>query len=118
MDTCGSDHPPLTTRSDEPTFVDIHAARAHRRERLALAYRLFGALHWGDLGDGHITARDPEHLDHFWLLRYGVPFGQASVDDLVLVAPDGSVVEGDGEINSTAWRIHWPSRSHWRRSAS
>jgi ribulose-5-phosphate 4-epimerase/fuculose-1-phosphate aldolase len=26
----------------------------------------------------------------------------------VLVAPDGSVAEGRGEINETAWRIHWP----------
>ena len=89
-------------------FTDPDAARRHRKERLVLAYRLFGALHWGELGDGHISARDPERTDCFWLLRYGVPFGQATVGDLVLVGPDGSVVEGVGEINITAWRIHWP----------
>jgi ribulose-5-phosphate 4-epimerase/fuculose-1-phosphate aldolase len=82
--------------------------RAHRRDRLVLAYRLFGALHWGEQGDGHISARDPERTDCFWLLRYGVPFGKATVDDLVLVGPDGSVVEGLGEINVTAYNIHWP----------
>jgi ribulose-5-phosphate 4-epimerase/fuculose-1-phosphate aldolase len=73
-----------------------------------LAYRLFGALHWGEQGDGHISARDTEHTDCFWLLRYGVPFGRATEDDLVLVGPDGRVVDGVGEINPTAYSIHWP----------
>lgn len=101
-------HPPLRLNDDEPTFDDVDATRAHRKRRLALAYRLFGARHWGDLGDGHISARDPELTDHFWLLRYGVPFGEATVSDLVLVAPDGSVAEGDGEINAAAYCIHMP----------
>ncbi len=103
-----SEHPPLLTTSDEPTFDDPAETRVHRRQRLVLAYRLFGSLHWGELGDGHISARDPERTDCFWLLRYGVPFGQATPDDLVLVGPDGTVVDGHGEINITAWRIHWP----------
>lgn len=102
------EHAPLTASAGEPSFDDPGAARAHRRQRLALAYRLFGALHWGELGDGHITARDPERTDCFWLLRYGVPFGQATVDDLVLVGPDGSIAEGDGDINPAAYSIHWP----------
>jgi ribulose-5-phosphate 4-epimerase/fuculose-1-phosphate aldolase len=101
-------HPPLTTTAAEPTFDDPREARLHRKRRLALAYRLFGALHWGEQGDGHISARDPERTDCFWLLRYGVPFGDATVGDLVLVGPDGSVVEGNGEINPTAYHIHMP----------
>lgn len=65
-------------------------------------------MHWGEQGDGHITVRDPDRTDCFWLLRYGVPFGSAAVSDLVLVGPDGSVVDGDGEINQTAYFIHAP----------
>ena len=103
-----TEHPSLHRYSSEPTFDDPADARRHRRERLTLAYRLFGALRWGDLGDGHITARDPERTDCYWLLRYGVPFGQATIDDLVLVGPNGDVLEGDGDINPTAHRIHWP----------
>lgn len=103
-----SDHPPLTTHDPEPEFDDPEAARAHCKQRLALAYRLFGAMHWGEQGDGHISARDPERTECFWLLRYGVPFGQATVDDLVLVGPTGDVVDGDGEINPTAYFIHMP----------
>ncbi len=98
----------LSPSDDEPEILDIAAQRAHRKVRLALAYRVFGSQRWGSLGDGHISARDPERLDHFWLARYGVPFHQVTVDDLVLVGPDGSVVDGDGEINRAAYHIHWP----------
>jgi ribulose-5-phosphate 4-epimerase/fuculose-1-phosphate aldolase len=101
-------HSPLSLGDAEPTFLDPGAGRVHLKRRLALAYRLFGALHWGEQGDGHISARDPEHADCFWLLRYGVPFGLATVGDLVLVGPDGSLVEGSGEINPAARYIHWP----------
>lgn len=101
-------HPPLDPDDSEPQFDDPFEARLHRKARLVLAYRLFGALGWGDLGDGHISARDPERLDCFWLLRYGVPFGDATLSDLVLVGPDGAVVEGDGAINTSAYHIHWP----------
>ncbi|MGI9598910.1 MAG: class II aldolase/adducin family protein [Acidimicrobiales bacterium] len=101
-------YPELRTESWEPAFDDPADERLHRKRQCALGYRAFGALGWGQLGDGHISARDPERLDHFWLLRYGVPFDQATVDDLVLVGPDGSVVEGRGQINITAYYIHMP----------
>ena len=102
---------------------DMAAERAARHVELALAYRLFAALHWGDLGDGHITARDPERLDSFWVLRAGVSFDRATVDDLVLIGPDGIVVDGAAsattptstnlkfsipKYNKTAFHIHWP----------
>lgn len=80
--------------------------------RTALAYRVLGAYGWGELGDGHISARDPERTDCFWLLRYGVPFSHATVGDLVLVGPNGTVVDPNGndrpEINISAYNIHWP----------
>ncbi len=74
----------------------------------ALGYRVFGALRFGQLGDGHISARDPELTDHFWLLGYGVPFREATVDALVLVSPEGDVVRGTGDINIAAYNIHAP----------
>ena len=103
-------HPDLLPDSTEPAFHDPAEARRHRRSRVALAYRLFGALHWGDLGDGHISARDPERTDCFWMLRYGVPFAQATVGDLVLVGPGGAVLDGHASraINIAAYNIHWP----------
>ncbi|CAN5668817.1 class II aldolase/adducin family protein [soil metagenome] len=91
----------------EPEFADPVAQRAHRRHRLALAYRIFGAMGWGSLGDGHISARDPVRPDCFWLGRYGVPFRYMTAEDLVLVQPDGSVA-GGGHINIAAYYIHAP----------
>lgn len=101
-------YPRLRTTSTEPTYEDPAEERLHRQRQCALGYRAFGALGWGQLGDGHISVRDPERPDHFWLLAYGIPFDQATVEDLVLVAPDGSLAEGDGEINMTAYYIHMP----------
>ncbi len=92
----------------EPSFESADELRLHRQRQTALSYRLFGAFGWGSLGDGHITARDPERTDCFWLLRYGVAFREARVSDLVLVGPDGTVVEGEGPINMTAYYIHGP----------
>jgi ribulose-5-phosphate 4-epimerase/fuculose-1-phosphate aldolase len=75
---------------------------------VALGYRILAAQRWGDLGDGHISARDPEREDCFWLLRYGVSYHRATVGDLVLVGPDGELVEGEGPINTAAYYIHHP----------
>lgn len=108
------EYSPLTLRSVEPSFDDIEQERLHRKQQCTLGYRVFGLMRWGQLGDGHISVRDPEHPDYFWLLRYGVPFDFATVDDLVLVAPDGSATTGFGddaaaaEINKTAYYIHMP----------
>ncbi len=82
--------------------------RAKRKRDVALGYRLFAANKWGDAGDGHISARDPERTDCFWTLRYGVSYHRARVDDLVLVGPDGDLVEGEGVLNMAAYYIHYP----------
>ena len=82
--------------------------RARRKWECALGYRLFAAHRWGDLGDGHISARDPEKTDCFWMLRWGVSYHAARVADLVLVGPDGSLVEGEGNINIAGYYIHHP----------
>lgn len=88
---------------DSPTEL-----RRHRQAQLVIGYQIFGALGWGAFGDGHLSARDPIRTDCFWMARYGVPFRFMSLDDLVLVGPDGSVVEGRGFINPAAYCIHWP----------
>jgi ribulose-5-phosphate 4-epimerase/fuculose-1-phosphate aldolase len=107
VDNTTTNHQFLDPAAYEPDIADPVELRAHRKRRLALAYRVFGAMGWGALGDGHISARDPERPDCFWLGRYGVPFRYMTTDDLVLVRPDGSV-EGGGHINVAAYYIHAP----------
>lgn len=75
---------------------------------LTKGYRIFASFGWGDLGDGHISARDTERPECFWLLRYGVPFKQATPDDFVLVGPDGDLIEGKGTVNRPGFYIHQP----------
>ena len=91
-----------------PRRESVEQVRARRKRDVALGYRIFAAQRWGDLGDGHISARDPERSDCFWMLRYGVSYHAARVGDLVLVGPDGALVEGEGPINVAAYHIHWP----------
>ena len=97
------------TATDTTTMstAQIDAERLRRKREVALGYRIFASLRWGDLGDGHITARDPEHTDCMWLLRYPVGFERATIDDLVLVRADGTTLDGR-QINNTAHHIHHP----------
>ena len=92
----------------ESSSRSAEEVRQERKVAVALGYRIFGALRWGDMGDGHISARDPEREDCFWMLRYGVPYHKARVSDLVMVDSDGQVAEGKGPINRAAYFIHHP----------
>lgn len=86
--------------------ADIRKERAHRKERLAAAFRVF-AWHGFDLGGaGHITARDPQWPDHFWVNPHGVYFGHIRASDLILVDHHGEIVEGEGLLNRAAFAIH------------
>ena len=86
--------------------------RRHRLSAAVTGYRIFAAQRWGQLGDGHISARDPEWTDHFWLLDWGVPFGRATVDRMVLVGPGGRVRDAAGDytgaVNTAGYNIHAP----------
>ena len=80
--------------------------RQLRRERLAAALRVFGKFGFDEGVAGHITVRDPEHLDHFWVNPMGKSFKQIKVSDLLLVNHKGEVVEGQGLLNGAAFTIH------------
>ena len=55
---------------------------------------------------GHITARDPEHTDCFWVNPLGMDFSLIKVSDLIMVNEQGDVVEGKWEVNRAAFCIH------------
>ena len=55
---------------------------------------------------GHITVRDPEHPDTFWVNPFGMHFSMIRSSDLVRVDEDGEVVEGDRAVNGAAVAIH------------
>jgi ribulose-5-phosphate 4-epimerase/fuculose-1-phosphate aldolase len=89
-----------------PAFESVEDARLHRKQRLAAAFRLFSRFGFDEGVAGHITARDPELLDHFWVNPFGMHFGHIRVSDLILINDHGKVVEGEYDVNAAAFAIH------------
>jgi ribulose-5-phosphate 4-epimerase/fuculose-1-phosphate aldolase len=91
----------------QPAFASLAAERQHRKERLAGGFRIFAAFSFCEGVAGHITARDPEFPDTFWVNPFGIHFGHIRVSDLIRVDADGEVVEGSGAVNVSAFAIHY-----------
>jgi ribulose-5-phosphate 4-epimerase/fuculose-1-phosphate aldolase len=89
-----------------PTFDSVEDERLHRKQRLAAGFRLFSRFGFDEGVAGHITARDPELADHFWVNPFGMHFGHITVSDLILVNHEGEVVQGDRPVNAAAFAIH------------
>src|SRR5471032_2657200 len=120
----------MSTRTDPPTptlhatpvrkfwFDEVPAPatpaaeRRHRQERLAGAFRLFARFGFAQGLAGHITARDPELTDHFWVNPLGIHFSRIKVSDLLLVNSKGETVIGDRPLNKAAFAIHAAIHEH------
>ena len=76
-----------------PRFDSLTEERLHRKQRLAASFRLFGKFGFDEGVAGHITVRDPEHLDRFWVNPFGMNFKHIRVSDLICVDHTGEVVE-------------------------
>lgn len=96
-----------------PTFATVEETRRYRKERLAASFRLFARFGFDEGVAGHITVRDPDRPDCFWVNPFGVYFGHIRVSDLILVNDQGEVVEGAYPVNAAAFAIH--SRVHAAR---
>jgi ribulose-5-phosphate 4-epimerase/fuculose-1-phosphate aldolase len=101
---------PLTPKAVDiptiPTFDNVEDERLHRKQRLAGALRIFGRFGFGEGVAGHITVRDPEFPDHFWVNPFGHSFRHMRVSDLILVNHDGDVVYGSEPVNRAAFVLH------------
>lgn len=89
-----------------PNFDNPAEEREHRKQRLAGALRIFGKLGFSEGVAGHITARDPELADHFWVNPFGMNFRHVKVSDLILVNHEGKVVHGRRPVNKAAFVLH------------
>ncbi|MBO9129387.1 class II aldolase/adducin family protein [Bacillus sp. 165] len=91
---------------NQPTFNSVEEERLHLKQRLAGAFRLFSKFGFDEGVAGHITVRDPELKDHFWVNPFGMHFSQIKASDLLLVNHHGKVVEGTRPVNEAAFAIH------------
>ncbi len=88
------------------SFESLEEERLDRKRKLAASFRLFGKFGFDEGLAGHITVRDPEHKDHFWINSFGISFKLMRVSDLILVNHDGEILEGEGLLNPPAFAIH------------
>ena len=87
-------------------FETFDETRADRKLRLAVAFRLFARFGLAEGIAGHITVRDPEFADRFWVNRYAQHFSSIHPDDLILVDEAGGLHHGEGPVNAAAMAIH------------
>ena len=91
---------------NDSQFEDVEAERLHRKQRLAAGLRTLGRLHMAEGVAGHVTVRDPEYTDRFWVNPFGHNFKLMKVSDLICVDHTGEVVVGDRPVNAAAFAIH------------
>jgi ribulose-5-phosphate 4-epimerase/fuculose-1-phosphate aldolase len=89
-----------------PTFATVEEERLHRKVQLAAAFRMFSKAGLDEGVAGHVTARDPEFTDSYWVNPFGMHFSLIKQSDLVRVNHAGEVVEGDRAVNGAAVAIH------------
>lgn len=90
-----------------PTFSSIEEERYYLKKTLTGAFRIFGKFGFSEGVAGHITCRDPQYKDCFWVNPFGVSFRQMKISDLILVNHKGQIVAGKHKmVNAAAFAIH------------
>ncbi len=84
----------------------VEEERMHRKVQLAATFRMFSKAGLDEGVAGHVTARDPEFTDSYWVNPFGMHFSLIKQSDLVRVDHSGEVVEGDRAVNGAAVAIH------------
>ncbi|GKT97550.1 aldolase [Colletotrichum tofieldiae] len=91
-----------------PKFASHAETRQWQLEHMAGAFRVFASEGYAEGISGHISVRDPEYKDRFWINPLGVHFGMLKASDMICVDLDGEVTGGNitGSINAAGFQIH------------
>ncbi|KAK6401499.1 hypothetical protein LTR95_019180, partial [Oleoguttula sp. CCFEE 5521] len=91
-----------------PHFSDISSKRQWQLEHLAAAFRVFGRLGYAEGIAGHISVRDPEFEDRFWINPLGIHYSCLKVSDMICLDMQGNVVGGNKSLpaNAAGFMIH------------
>ena len=89
-------------------FRTFEEEREFRKLHQAAVLRWLGSQGYANEGaGGHMTVRDPELHDHFWINPFSRSMNQVTPDDLVLVNDKGVVVGGNMHVvNPAGYYIH------------
>lgn len=91
---------------EAPVFETKEAERRHIRERLAGACRILGRRGLSEGLLGHVTVRDPEFADRFWVNPIGIPMHRVKASLLVQVDHQGRILQGEGAVNPVGLLLH------------
>ncbi|PGG99458.1 hypothetical protein AJ80_09344 [Polytolypa hystricis UAMH7299] len=91
-----------------PNFTSLEKQRQWQLEHMACAFRTWSRHGFVEGMSGHISVRDPEHIDAFWTNPLGVHFGLLKASDMILVKLDGTVIGGNTSrpANAAGFLIH------------
>ncbi|MFT4197315.1 MAG: class II aldolase/adducin family protein [Pseudoxanthomonas sp.] len=93
-------------RPTPPLFHDFHEDRLQRKQKLAAAFRLFAKLGYDEGVMGHISVRDPEFSDQFWMNPFALSFDLIKASDLIKVNYRGELLEGNGYVHPGGVPLH------------
>jgi len=86
--------------------TNIHKERIARKHALVCGLRVFSDMGFSFGLSGHMTVRDPERLDCFWINPLDVNFKSVRVSDLCLSDSTGQVINGKWRINASGVELH------------
>ena len=85
--------------------TDVDVIRQAKIE-LAASFRAAAFYGFNEGIDNHFSLAVPGHDDLFLLNRYGPHWSEITAHDILTIDLDGSVVDGEGEWETSAFMIH------------
>ena len=68
------------------------------RRQVALGCQALAFAGQSDLIWGHVSVRDPDGRG-VWMKAAGLGFDEVTADSVILVSPDGELLEGEGKVH-------------------
>lgn len=91
-----------------PIFSDKKEERQWRLQHAAGAFRVFARMGYAEGEAGHISIRDPEDPNTFWINPLGVHFAMIEPKDMVHLDSSGNILPDGNQapINAAGFAIH------------
>ena len=98
-----------------PKFSSYANHRKWMLEHLAAAFRVFGRNGYAEGIAGHISVRDPEFPDRFWMNPLAVHFSMMKASDMICLDMSGNVVGGNTSVPANAAGVSIHTACHLAR---
>ncbi len=77
------------------------------KANLSIAYKLLAHLKYDDHTYTHLSARNPDDLNSYYIYPFGLRFEEVEPENLMKISLDGKILEGEEyQYNKTGYVIH------------